>query len=82
MTTYEDLGKTVFDGFVTVRPQGIGKLTFSYKLPFKVASNSMLPVLIQKQPGTYGYAYTLTVNGRTKEKFDLKTDKEFKLKVR
>ncbi len=81
MTTYEDLGKTVFDGFVTVRPQGVAKLTLTYKLPFKVDGN-LLPVLIQKQPGTYDNKYTLSVNGKTKEKFDLLTDKEFKLKVK
>src|ERR1035437_8962513 len=49
MTAYEDLGKTVFDGFLTVRPQGVAKLTISYKLPFKLAANSLLPLMVQKQ---------------------------------
>ena len=81
ITTYEDLGKTVFDGFLTVRPKGVGTLTISYKLPFKVSGNK-LPLMIQKQPGTYGYAYTNIVNGKTQNSFDLLTDKEFELKVR
>jgi len=50
MTSYEDLGKTVFEGFLTVRPQGVAKLTVSYKLPFKLASSSTLPLLIQNKP--------------------------------
>ncbi|HYM65220.1 MAG TPA: DUF4012 domain-containing protein, partial [Candidatus Sulfotelmatobacter sp.] len=34
VTSYEELGKTVFEGFLTVRPQGASKLVVSYKLPF------------------------------------------------
>lgn len=79
MTTYDELGKTVFDGFLTVRPQGIAKLTLKYTLPFKLTSNSPLPVLIQKQPGTNGNKYTITVNGVTKDSFQLFADKELKL---
>jgi len=80
LTTSEDLGKTVFEGFLTVRPLGKTTFTLTYTLPFKVEGNQ-LPVLIQKQPGTYGFPYTIKVNGRTVEKFDLLTDKELKLKV-
>lgn len=81
MTTYEDLGKTVFEGFLTVRPLGTAKLTVKYKLPFKLAKGSSLPLLIQKQPGTDLYEYVIKVNGKTKEKFQLLTDKEFKLSI-
>lgn len=81
MTTSEDLGKTVFEGFVTVRPKGVGTLTLTYKLPFKVTKNSPLPVRVQKQPGTYGHTYTHNVNGKTVETFQLLTDKDSKLKV-
>jgi hypothetical protein len=81
ITTSEDLGKTVFEGLTTVRPQGVGTLTLTYTLPFK-ATDSTLPVLIQKQPGTNDNSYTNIVNGKTIETFDLLTDKETKLKVR
>lgn len=81
ISTYEELDKTVFDGFLTVRPQGIATLTLTYALPFKLASNSPLPLLIQKQAGTYNNKYTVTVNGKTKDAFELLTDKELKLKI-
>lgn len=80
MTSYEELGKTVFDGFLRIRPLGTATLTFSYKLPFKVASDSSLPLLIQKQPGTDNNEYTIKVNGKEVEKFELLTDKKIKLK--
>lgn len=81
LTTSEDLGKTVFEGFLTVRPKGTKTFTITYKLPFKLKNGSPLPVLIQKQPGTNGHAYTTVVNGKTVETFPLLTDKELKLEI-
>lgn len=81
ITTYEELGKTVFEGFLTVRPRGATKLTISYELPFKLTKGSPLPLLIQKQPGTYGPLYKIKVNGKLVEKFELLTDQEIKLKI-
>lgn len=80
MSTYDELGKTVFDGFLTVRPLGAATFTISYTLPFKVKGKE-LPLLIQKQPGTDAPAYVVKVNGRTVQKFNLLTDQTFKLKV-
>jgi hypothetical protein len=82
MTTSEDLGKTVFEGFTTVRPKGVGTLSITYKLPFKLKSGSPLPVLIQKQPGTFDNEYTTIVNGKTVGTFPLLTDKELELKIK
>lgn len=79
MSTYDDLGKTVFEGFTTIRPLGIGKVTLTYTLPFKLKKGSPLPVMIQKQPGTTDDEYTIIVNGKTKQKFILDTDKTLKL---
>lgn len=79
ITTYEDLGKTVFDGFLTVRPQGIATLSVMYTLPFKLTSNSPLPALIQKQPGTGGNKYTIKINDKITDSFELLTDRELKL---
>lgn len=70
---YEDLGKTVFAGFFQLRPEGVAKVTFQYKLPFKVKDQYKL--LIQKQPGANAYLYSLDVAGNQQE-FYLKTDKE------
>lgn len=95
ITTSEDLGKTVFEGFLTVRPKGASTFKITYKLPFKVKGGS-LPLLIQKQPGTgvctawdsvnaklvcEGFKYSNVVNGRTVEEFELLTDKEVTLKL-
>jgi len=73
---YEDLGKTVFAGYFQLRPEGVSKVTFQYKLPFKVSRTYNL--LIQKQPGTDGFLYTVNI-GKTSEEFYLKTDKELKI---
>ncbi|HSW98130.1 MAG TPA: DUF4012 domain-containing protein [Candidatus Saccharimonadales bacterium] len=81
VTTYEDLGKTVFDGFVTVRPLGAAVYTLKYRLPFKVKSGEILPYLIQKQPGTTGFDYTVNVNGKQVDSFPLLMDKELKIKL-
>lgn len=80
MTTYDELGKTVFDGFLTVRPLGKKTFTITYTLPFKLDDGSSLPVLIQKQAGTDGTPYTITVNGEKQDEFSLFADKEFVLK--
>jgi hypothetical protein len=82
VTSYEELGKTVFEGFLTVRPQGAAKLVVSYKLPFKLSSNSSLPLLIQKQGGTDDDNYKLTVGSRVLQDFKLETDKTLNLKLR
>jgi len=70
---YEDLGKTVFAGYFQLRPEGVSKVTFKYKLPFKVSGQYNL--LIQKQPGTDGFLYTVNLGNHTEE-FYLKEDKE------
>ena len=79
MSTYDEFGKTVFEGFLTVRPLGIGRLTLEYTLPFKLEKGSPLPLMIQKQPGTTDDEYTIKVNGKEKEKFILDTDRTLKL---
>ncbi len=73
---YEELGKTVYAGFFQLRPQGVAKVTFQYKLPFKIKGAYKL--FIQKQPGTNDYLYTLKV-GKSQQEFYLKTDKELSI---
>ncbi|HBL52234.1 MAG: hypothetical protein A3D24_02050 [Candidatus Blackburnbacteria bacterium RIFCSPHIGHO2_02_FULL_39_13] len=75
VTTSEDLGKTVFEGFFTLRPEGVEELKFKYKTP--VTSKDGYKILVQKQSGTNANPYTVSVNGQ-KEDFNLKTDKEFR----
>lgn len=82
MESYEEFEKTVFEGFFgddhPLRPLGSAKIILKYKLPFKVKDEYRL--FIQKQPGTYGYQYSVELNGQ-KEEFELKTDREIKLKM-
>jgi hypothetical protein len=70
--TKEDLGKTVFEGFLTVAPKSSSQVIVKYKLPFKVSDNYSL--LIQKQPGTSGHEFTSIVNGKQDEPIKLTTD--------
>lgn len=79
MTSYDELDKTVFEGFLTVRPKGATKLTLTYQLPFKLDKSSSLPLMIQKQGGTDAFEYIVTAKNRQLEKFQLDTDKELKL---
>lgn len=74
--TKEDLGKTVFEGFLTVKPEGKSEFSYKYRLPFKLDKEKTLPVLIQKQPGKDAIFHEIFVNGKKIESFDLKTDKE------
>lgn len=75
---YEELGKTVFAGYFALRPEGVSKVTFKYKLPFKVSDEYRL--LVQKQPGTDGFLYTINL-GKRMEEFKLTTDKEIKIEL-
>jgi type II secretory pathway pseudopilin PulG len=79
--TYDELGKTVFEGFLTVRPKGSATLTISYDLPFKLKRGSPLPLMIQKQPGTDNFPYEIYVNGKKTHEFPLLEDKTINLKI-
>jgi len=82
--TYNELGKTVFEGFFgdkyPLRPKSTAKIVFKYKLPFKVKRGEEFKLLIQKQPGVEGYEYLIDFNGQ-KQEFELRTDKELKFKI-
>ncbi len=81
MTSYDELGKTVFEGFLTVNPLGTATFSVTYRLPFKVGKGSSLPLFIQKQPGTDNNDYTIEVNGKKVDTFMLLTDKTLKLGI-
>lgn len=75
---YEEFGKTVYAGFFELRPQGVAKVTVTYKLPFKVEDEYNL--LIQKQPGTDAPLHTVNL-GKKQEEFFLKTDEELNFNI-
>lgn len=74
--TYEELGKTVVEGFFQLQPQSQAKIKLSYTVPYNPDGEYQL--MIQKQPGTYNPKYTVTVNN-TQEEFFLTSDKILKL---
>ncbi|MBI2040272.1 DUF4012 domain-containing protein [Candidatus Microgenomates bacterium] len=76
VTTIEDLGKTVFEAFIQVRPQNSRKLEIEYEIPYQPKEGYKL--LIQKQPGAKDFKYEVKLNGKKVEDFELDTDKEFK----
>lgn len=77
--TYDDLSKTVFEGFMTVKPLGKSKVIIKYKLPFTVKNINDYKLLIQKQPGTKGHEYEIYINGRLNKKLKLIEDYELKI---
>jgi len=62
--TYDELGKTVFEGFLGVEPEGKATVKLVYTLPFKVQNKADYSLLVQKQPGTAGHGFTATLNGK------------------
>ncbi len=78
ITSGEDLGKTYFEGFYELRPQGQVKIEFEYTVPYNPSGE--YSVLIQKQPGIKNSQHTLTVNGKS-ETFELKKDTEKKVSL-
>jgi hypothetical protein len=78
MQTYEDLGKTVFEGFLVINPLGNSKVELTYKTPY-FAQDGKYKLLIQKQPGTDKQQYTVKVNNKKQEQGILISDQEYDL---
>jgi hypothetical protein len=76
--TSKDLGKTVFEAFIELRPESRTKLIIKYKLPFKHDQNNPYNLLIQKQPGSKDHDYTVTL-GNTQKEFALDSDRQLSL---
>lgn len=75
--TIEELGKTVFSGGFKLRPEGVKKVSVTYKLPGKYGSS--MPLLIQKQPGMFAL-HTIQAN-RQQEEFNLVQDQEVTIRL-
>ncbi len=78
-TIPEELGKSVFEAFVQVRPENTRDLYLEYELPVNYEKSGKYPLLIQKQGGVEPFEYTIKINGKTKEKFNLEADKSLNL---
>lgn len=77
----KELGKQMYQTVLKTTPKNSASVTFTYVLPFKVKKGSEYKMLIQKQPGTGEPEVIIKVNGKSKEKFFLDTDREVKFKV-
>jgi hypothetical protein len=65
--TYNELGKTVFEGFMTVDPKGMAIVTIEYILPTSILKEDY-SLYVQKQPGVENQNLNVTIDG--KEVFD------------
>jgi len=75
--TYEELGKTVFSGFLRVNPEGVAKVIVKYRLPNSITGNDY-KILVQKQPGTDGNKLKVEFNGKKLYDGILDKDREIK----
>ena len=75
--TYEDLGKTVFEGFLSIYPQGKAKVVVSYYLPETIKKGDYR-LLIQKQPGIEDQKLMVTIDNRKVYDGIFDLDKELK----
>jgi len=70
----DELGKTIFSGFFTMRPESSSKLVFTFTLPDSISKDSY-KLEIQKQGGQKIVPHTIIFNGQEK-KIDLNSDIE------
>lgn len=76
---YNELGKTVFEGFLEVPTQGQATVIVKYTLPSNIDSNNY-SLLIQKQPGVENQKWKVEFNNKSLFDGVLETDKEIKVK--
>ena len=61
--TYNDLGKTIFEGFLMVNPLGKATVNIKYELPSSLIGKDY-KILIQKQPGIDDQKIKIDYNGK------------------
>ncbi|MDP3965098.1 MAG: DUF4012 domain-containing protein [bacterium] len=59
---YEELGKTVIAGFISIEPQTTGTLHYQYRLPATVKNTDTYSLLVQKQAGTAPHQLEIALN--------------------
>lgn len=62
--TYDELGKTVFEGFLEIVPKGQGSVVVKYSLPPSVDTKNY-SLLIQKQPGVMEQKLKVSFNNKS-----------------
>jgi hypothetical protein len=77
--TGEELGKTYFSVWLTVRPEGTASYSVSYTLPSLPEGN--LRLFIQKQPGKEEEIHEIKVDGQLKETLTVRHDEEIEVEM-
>ncbi|MCS7092926.1 MAG: DUF4012 domain-containing protein [Patescibacteria group bacterium] len=76
VNVYEDLGKTVFEGYLEVPTQGKAIVNVTYELPSAISQKALM---IQKQPGVIEQRWIINLNGQKIFDDYLKTDQVLKI---
>lgn len=71
--TYDELGKTVFEGFLRLNPLGKAQATVTYTLPDSVSRNNY-QLLVQKQPSVDTLTFKAVIGRKTVFDQPLKKD--------
>lgn len=71
--TYDELGKTVYEGFLTVDSLGTAKVTVTYTLPASITSSNY-DLMIQKQSGEQMQKLQAIIDGKKKFDGEFRTD--------
>ncbi len=75
--TYDELGKTVFEGFLEIIPKGQGTVIVTYTLPSNIDTNNY-SLMVQKQSGVEEQKLKVSKNNKTLFDGVLRTDKIIK----
>ncbi len=74
---YDELGKTVFEGYLEVPTQGKAQVNIYYTLPTSIKAKDYR-LLIQKQPGTDNQKLKVEIDGKNVYNNIFALDQEFK----
>lgn len=75
--TYDELGKTVFEGYLEIVPKGQGTVIVQYTLPSNIDTNNY-SLMVQKQSGVEEQKLKVSKNNKTLFEGPLRTDKVIK----
>lgn len=73
--TYDELGKTVFEGFMTVNPEGAATVTLEYTLPSTITKDDY-SLYVQKQPGVEKQTLIVEIDGKEQLNTPFMVDQE------
>jgi len=75
---YDDLGKTVFEGYLEVIPKGKAQIVVSYALPESISKNNY-SLLVEKQAGVESQEIKVDIDTKTTYSGSIRKDMVFRL---